>query len=105
MINKITTALKVFQAGERVKDPAKWKSRAVRADLVAFLAAVIGALAAFGVVTIDMEQEQLEQIADSLIAIVPAAGLLFSTVMHLVTSSKIGVGKAGLQSKPDAEDS
>ena len=100
MIGKIKAGMSVLKTGEKVADPAKWKNRAIKSDLVAFLTACVGALSVFGVVAIEIPSEDMDKIAEALVAIVPAVGILFSTLMHLATSDKVGVqGK----SKSDSE--
>lgn len=95
MIKKIQTALKVLQAGEKVKDPAKWKNRAIKTDVVTFLVALVGAASAFGMANIEVSNEEIDAIAESLVAIIPACGILFSTIMHLATSDKVGLPRDG----------
>lgn len=91
MIGKIKAAMKVMQAGEAVSDPAKWKTRAVKTDAVAFVSSVITALAVFGFVDIQASENDIEQIVEALLVIIPPVGILFSTIMHIVTTTKIGL--------------
>lgn len=91
MIKKALASLEVLKAGKRINDPTKWKNRAIKSDVVTFLVALVGALGAFGVVDIEISNEVIDAIAESLVVIVPAAGVLFSAFMHLATSYKVGL--------------
>lgn len=91
MIKKMQAAMRVMKAGEAVSDPAKWKNRTVKADLVVFVVAVLGALSVFGVVDVDMGEEEVANVVEAVFAILPPLGIIFSAVMHVATSTKIGL--------------
>lgn len=90
-----------FQTGKKVSNVTAWKKGQVNVNaLVAFLSACVGIVAVVFGVEIQVAQEQLSAIAESVIVLVSVGVGLFNIIATVVSTTR-----AGLQGFADAEDS
>jgi hypothetical protein len=88
-MEKLLALFSLFRKGQAVKDPAAWKNGTIAVNSVAaFLSALYAVGVSFGVHLPAFTDENMSVVAGSIIAVVAA----INSVMHVVTSTKVGVG-------------
>lgn len=89
MFRKLGAFFEAFKKGQELANAATWKNRTIAVNvLVAFLGALVTLAGVFGF-DLKLEASDLEAVATGVVALVG----IVNTVMHLVTSAKVGVGK------------
>jgi hypothetical protein len=92
MIGKLKSLWTLFQKGQVVADPAKWKARQITSSMVvALLWAAVHTAEAFGL-DLQVGSETVDAVAVGLLALV-------NWVLTLATSDKVGVSP---RPKPDS---
>jgi hypothetical protein len=88
----ITSFFEAFKEGKELANAATWKNRTVAASIItAFLSSAVAIAGGLGY-DIRVDQGTLQEIGGGVTAIVT----LFSAVMHVVTSTKIGLSNQTL---------
>jgi hypothetical protein len=87
----ITDIMTAFRQGKELANAETWKNRAVLLNaLVAFFAAALGIAKGLGY-AIDIDHDTLQNLAAGVVA---AVGV-FNSVMHVVTSQRVGLPPVG----------
>lgn len=87
MIPEFQAFLTLFRQGKELKNAAVWKNRTMATNaLIAFLGAALVVAKGFGY-DISIDQQTLTALAGG----ISAAVCLFNTVMHVITSAKVGL--------------
>lgn len=90
-MGKLIALWKLFRQGEAVADPAAWRVRADAVNAVlAVLAALIGALRAFGI-EVELPPEDLASLALGVVVAVGAG----NGIVHIVTDRRRGLPAVG----------
>jgi hypothetical protein len=90
-MEKLSAFLDLFRKGKEVANPAAWKNGTITVNAVAaVLASVVGVAKVFGY-DLPVSQEILDQAAVGIVAFAGAG----NAVMHVITSSKVGVSTKG----------
>jgi hypothetical protein len=88
----ITSFFEAFKEGKELANAATWKNRAVAASAItAFLSSAVAIAGGLGY-DIQVDQETLQEIGGGVTAVVT----LFSAVMHVVTSTRIGLSNEAI---------
>ena len=90
-------AWRVFQVGQQVADPAKWKAHQVQANQLVMLLAAIAALAKVAGVDLHLDDQTIGLLAGGLLGAVNWA-------VTLATSAKVGLGPMGGTVRADPVD-
>ena len=87
MIPQFQAFFTLFHQGKQLANSATWKNRTMAANaLVAVLGAALAIAKGFGY-DIQLDRDTLTALA----AGIPAAVAFFNTVMHVITSAKVGL--------------
>lgn len=79
--------LAAFQKGKEVANPTTWKNRAMAMNAVSGVLVTLFLIARFAGYDVPISHEALESISSGLVDLVLVANL----VLHVVTSTKVGV--------------
>ena len=96
-MTKLIALINSLYKGSSLTDPAKWKNRTIKANLIAFLASLIALGAAYGF-GIPVTEADLAIIASAVISVV-------NIIMQMATSEKVGLRpkNGGSPSKPTSD--
>lgn len=96
IIQKTTSVWKAFRAGQELENAAAWKNTAnAVAAITTFLGALLAVASAWGY-QIDISQANLETLAGGVIALIS----IYHSIVHLVTSAKVGFGGGAIHESP-----
>ncbi len=91
MIPQLQAFFTLFHQGRELANSATWKNRTMATNaLIAALGAALVVAKEFGY-DIQIDQQTLTALAGG----IPAAVCLFNTVMHVITSAKVGLPTNG----------
>jgi hypothetical protein len=77
----------LFKEGKEVADPATWKNRTIATNVVlALIGTVLGLAKAFGY-PLSLDDDTIQNLAAGIVA---AVGVV-NAVMHVITSTKVGL--------------